>query len=147
MRTFKEILSELGEALDAKFASIGSIQVGQAVYENVPTPSVPTPIATIPTNPTGSLFVGEPTMTSSMRQIIKLGVTANGGQYRVIVFDDGMMRVYQSVQRGYKQVAEGSIDTPKSGMSAYFTHGFMKENLDKVLWNIIGAKVFQEEIK
>jgi hypothetical protein len=140
MGKFESILSQLGKALDECMIS--------GVGINPVTPPAVTPlVATPPVVNPGNLFVGEPTMTPVMRQVVKLGVTANNGQYRVIVFDDGMMRVYQTVVGGYKQVSEGSPDTPKSGMAAYFTHGFMKENMDKVLWNVIGGKLFAEEVK
>lgn len=139
-RTFKEIFSELGSALDKAFSSISlPVQV-------TGTPIVTPPVVTPPVTDNG-LFTKEPTKTATMKQIVQLGVTANGGQYRVIIFDDDKMRVYQNVKNGWKQVSEQSIDTPKSGMSAYFTHGFMKENMDKVLWNVISAKLFPEEVK
>ena len=150
-RTFKDILSELGSALDKAFSQVSlpvEVTTPPITIPPIVTPPVVTPPVVVAPPVTGNgLFTKEPTKTSVMKQIVELGVTANGGQYRVIIFDDDKMRVYQNVKDGWKQVSEESKDTPKSGMSAYFTHGFMKEHMDKVLWNLIQAKLFPEEVK
>lgn len=146
MTSFKEALGLLGQAIDEFIANKYNTECVPVENVVITPPIVTEPPVVQPSNNTG-LFVGEPTKTPYMKDIVKLGVTSNGGQYRVVEFNDGKMRVYQSVVGGYKQVSDTSKDTPKSGMYGYLPHGFMLENINKVLWNEIEAKLFPEEIK
>ena len=93
--------------------------------------------------PTSNLYVGNITKSNVMTQVVDLGVAGNGGVYKVVVFDDKKMRVYVSAVGGYKQIT----DATKASIGLYLTGPFIAPRIQDILWNVIGPKLFPEEIK
>lgn len=93
--------------------------------------------------PPSDLYTGPITKSGVMKEIVDLGVAENGGKYKVVVFDDFKMRVYVSAVGGYKQMTEAT----KASMGLYLTGTYMAPRMQDILWNVIGIKLFPEEIK